>query len=41
MNALLLPTEHGEHCASLARIPETGRDPARKRYWCGCYHRTP
>jgi len=40
MNALLLPTEHGKHCAIQARIPETARDTTTKGRWCGTYHWT-
>ena len=32
MNALLLPTEHGEQCAILARIPRNSRDSTK--YGC-------
>jgi len=41
MNAILLPTEHGEHCAILARIQWNGRDSTSNGCWCGTYDRTP
>jgi len=38
MNALILPTEHGEQCSNLARISEIARDCTRIWCWWRSYH---